>query len=95
MRVISIQEINRALREEPAAFVARTEESYAAQIRAIAEDIRDHAEERPVVLLSGPSGSLQTAIAVSNLLFNCINCLWKSSFHSFPQTVSSISPVIL
>ncbi|MBE6954843.1 MAG: nucleoside kinase [Ruminococcaceae bacterium] len=63
MRVISIEEINRALKEDSAAFVARTEEAYAAQIRAIAEDIRDHAEQRPVVLLSGPSGSGKTTSA--------------------------------
>ena len=63
MRIISIGEINRAMREDPKGFVARTEEAYAAQIRAIAEDIRDHAEERPLVLLSGPSGSGKTTSA--------------------------------
>lgn len=63
MRILSIHEINSRIKEDAAAFVAQTDAVYAAQIRAIAEDIRAHAQERPLVLLSGPSGSGKTTSA--------------------------------
>ena len=91
MRVVSIGEINRALREDPAAMIARTEAAYSAKIRAIAEDIRDHAEDRPLVLLSGPSGSGKTTSAQ---LIEALLDSWGHETHtiSMDNYFSSFTP---
>lgn len=91
MRVVSIGEINRALREDPAAMIARTEAAYSAKIRAIAEDIHDHAEDRPLVLLSGPSGSGKTTSAQ---LIEALLDSWGHETHtiSMDNYFSSFTP---
>ncbi len=63
MRKISVDEINQELQREGAGFAERVDADFRAQIRAIAEDVRAHAQERPMILISGPSGSGKTTSA--------------------------------
>lgn len=62
-RAIPLAEINRAAKE-PSAFVAACEAAYARQIDAVTAGIAADFAKKPVVLLSGPSGSSKTSTAL-------------------------------
>ena len=64
MKILSIHEINERLRADAAGFCQEVDAAYDRKIRAIAEEIRDNAMERPFILLSGPSGSGKTTSAL-------------------------------
>lgn len=60
---ITVQSINRALAQNPAEMIARADADYAARLAALAADIREHRDSRPLLLLAGPSGSGKTTTA--------------------------------
>lgn len=60
---ITVQSINRALAQDPAEMIARADADYAARLAALAADIREHRDSRPLLLLAGPSGSGKTTTA--------------------------------
>ena len=61
MRVIDLENINNAMRNETQ-FVLRCEEVYHDKISAAAASILSTRQERPVVALTGPSGSGKTTL---------------------------------
>ena len=63
MRVIDLENINNAMRNETQ-FVLRCEEVYHDKISAAAASILSTRQERPVVALTGPSGSGKTTTAL-------------------------------
>ncbi len=62
--VYTISSINENLRQDTAAFIARADAAYDWQLTQIANYIRDHAGQCPLILLSGPSGSGKTTSAL-------------------------------
>lgn len=60
---ISVQSINGALTQDAAGMIARADAEYADRLAALAADIRDHRDSRPLLLLAGPSGSGKTTTA--------------------------------
>lgn len=59
----SLTDINNAVLQDAAGFIATTDAAYDARIEEVAAAIRDTAAQKPVVLLSGPSGSGKTTTA--------------------------------
>ncbi len=60
---IKLSHVNQEISADSAAFISKCEEQYYAQVRKIADYIRAHCHERPIVLLAGPSGSGKTTTA--------------------------------
>lgn len=59
-----LQEINSAVRSDPAVFVARCDERYHSRVVHAADAILERISQSPIVLLSGPSGSGKTTTAL-------------------------------
>ena len=59
-----LEEINRKLRTDPAAFVAECDGVYQTRLESAADRILERMKESPIVLLSGPSGSGKTTTAL-------------------------------
>lgn len=59
-----LNEINRAVREDPVAFMEECDRRYQQKIEQAADMICDNMKQSPVVLLSGPSGSGKTTTAL-------------------------------
>lgn len=59
-----LNEINREVREDPAAFMAECDRRYQQKIEQAADMICGNMKQSPVVLLSGPSGSGKTTTAL-------------------------------
>lgn len=60
---MQLQDINEAIRRDPAGFIEKTNAAYLEQLTFVARDIALHREQRPIILLSGPSGSGKTTSA--------------------------------
>ncbi|MCH5325568.1 MAG: nucleoside kinase [Eubacterium sp.] len=63
MKIITLDEINRAARENPEQLIMQSERDYEKNISAAARIVADRFAEKPIVLLSGPSGSGKTTTA--------------------------------
>lgn len=63
MNVLPVEKLNKQLNADARAEVELAEELYRNQLAEAAELISQSAEERPIVLLSGPSGSAKTTTA--------------------------------
>ena len=63
MKVLKVNELNKRLNTDAAAEVELAEELYHRQLEEAAELIAENAEVKPIVLLSGPSGSSKTTTA--------------------------------
>lgn len=61
---VSLTDVNRALRQNPAAAAKSTDAAFLSRLREIALSILREREARPIVLLSGPSGSGKTTSAL-------------------------------
>lgn len=59
-----LENINRAVTDDPAGFIAECDQFYNARISDTAEKIIANLERSPIVLLSGPSGSGKTTTAM-------------------------------
>lgn len=59
-----LTEINAAVRQDPAGFIARCDANYQKSIAAVADAIQKNLSKSPVVLLSGPSGSGKTTTSL-------------------------------
>lgn len=59
-----LDEINRRILDDPAAFLADCDGAYARRIQEAANHICNHRSVSPIVLLSGPSGSGKTTTAL-------------------------------
>ncbi len=60
MRIIQIDELNRAVREDPAAYVEQAEYEYRKKLDRAATLIAERHETSPIVLVSGPSSAGKT-----------------------------------
>ena len=70
MSSISVAEINRMFDISPKDFILEADLAYSKHLTEIAAAIKDTCEERPIILLSGPSGSAKTstALRIENIL---------------------------
>lgn len=59
-----LTEINAAVQQDPAGFIARCDANYQKSITAVADAIQKNLAKSPVVLLSGPSGSGKTTTSL-------------------------------
>lgn len=59
-----LEEINRKVQDDPAAFVAECDGVYHQRLEAAADRILERMKDSPIVLLSGPSGSGKTTTAL-------------------------------
>lgn len=64
MKIITTDELNYRVKNDPEGLIAGAEKEYADHIYEIAETLRENVEEKPIVLLSGPSGSGKTTSAM-------------------------------
>ena len=58
-----LDQINQAVRQDPAAFMAAGDAAFHEKVCRAADLIQSHRDKSPVVLLSGPSGSGKTTTA--------------------------------
>lgn len=63
MNILPVEKLNKKLNSDAIAEVELAEELYHDQLAQAAELIAQNAEEKPIVLLSGPSGSAKTTTA--------------------------------
>ena len=61
-----LDQINQAVRQDPAAFMAAGDAAFHEKVCRAADLIQSHRDKSPVVLLSGPSGSGKTTTAGMN-----------------------------
>ncbi len=64
MNILPVRELNDALNQDSRTEVISAERLYHNQLEAAADMIAKRAEEKPIVLLSGPSGSSKTTSAL-------------------------------
>lgn len=62
--IIQIDDLNRELVRNPAAFAMAVNAAYDKRIEGLARDIFAHRQEHPIVLIAGPSGSGKTTTAL-------------------------------
>lgn len=60
---IDLDKLNAAIREDPAAFLARCDAAYDARVFAAAARLKENLGRSPIVLLAGPSSSAKTTTA--------------------------------
>ena len=89
--ILHIDRINEQIKDNPAAFVAATDQAYRDQLIAIASHIRDTHTARPIVLISGPSGSGKTTTAqmLEQILDNWGLVAHTLSMDNYFKTLSS------
>jgi uridine kinase len=63
MNFLSVDSINSAIEKSPEDFIRLSEGIYSANIKTAARTIRLFADEKPIVLIAGPSGSAKTTTA--------------------------------
>lgn len=64
MKIITTDELNAWVKDDPAGLIKRSEKAYSDKILEIATTLRENVEQKPIVLLSGPSGSGKTTTAL-------------------------------
>ena len=64
MNILPITELNKALNTDSGKVVSEAEELYHVQLEAAVSDIAENCKEKPIILLSGPSGSAKTTTAL-------------------------------
>ncbi len=64
MEKISVDKINFNLRTDRVKFINECEENYSSQLLTVASAISDRSFDRPIILLSGPSGAGKTTTAL-------------------------------
>lgn len=64
MNILPISELNKALNSDSEKVVTEAEELYCRQLEAAADTVAENREQKPIVLLSGPSGSAKTTTAM-------------------------------
>lgn len=64
MRKLHCAAINRKLEENSDNFIKQSEYNYRKQIEAVGDSIADNRKEKPIILLSGPSGAGKTTTAL-------------------------------
>lgn len=64
MKILPVQELNQMIDNNPKAVLEQGENNYHNQLEKAAELISKTADEKPIVLLSGPSGSAKTTSAM-------------------------------
>lgn len=63
MKYIKTNYLKKAVLENSAALIEKSEKNYYDQLEGLCRDIFDHRDARPIVLISGPSGSGKTSTA--------------------------------
>lgn len=64
MKVLSLNELNKAVKERPEKFIEQAEQTYRNEIKNVADHILDREHHLPIILISGPSGSAKTTTAL-------------------------------
>ena len=64
MNILPITDLNNALNADSGKVVSEAEELYHRQLESAASKIAESCKEKPIVLLSGPSGSAKTTTAL-------------------------------
>lgn len=64
MNVLPIDELNKDINSDSHRLVLQAEDFYHMQLEAAADTAAENAEQKPIVLLSGPSGSAKTTTAM-------------------------------
>ncbi|MCM1055573.1 MAG: hypothetical protein NC394_08630 [Bacteroides sp.] len=64
MNILPISDLNRSLNSDSERVVFEAEELYCRQLEAAADSIAENGKQKPIVLLSGPSGSAKTTTAM-------------------------------
>ena len=64
MNVLPINDLNKAINTDSARVVTEAEDLYRRQLEAAADTVAESFEDKPIVLLSGPSGSAKTTTAM-------------------------------
>lgn len=64
MNVLSVKDLNKELNSDTAHAISAAEDFYHQQLDAAADTVALNAEEKPIILLSGPSGSAKTTTAM-------------------------------
>lgn len=64
MNVLSVKDLNKEINRDTRAVIGEAESIYFQQLDASADTVALTAEEKPIVLLSGPSGSAKTTTAM-------------------------------
>lgn len=79
MKYIKTNYLKKAVLENSALLIEKSEKNYYDQLDVICKNIHENVEERPIVLISGPSGSGKTSTAneIARILTNEYEC--KSS----------------
>ena len=87
---IEIARINQGIEKDPKEYVRTINEDYIYKLSKIADDIAENRNEKPVVLLSGPSGSVlellvlcQVEIDMHDICFR--NICFHIPFERFQQ----------
>jgi uridine kinase len=63
MNFLTVDSINQAIMKNPESFIKLSEDIYSANIKTAARNIRLLSASKPIVLISGPSGSAKTTTA--------------------------------
>lgn len=64
MNILPITELNKSINTDSSRVVAEAEDFYCRQLEAAADTIAENCADKPIVLLSGPSGSAKTTTAM-------------------------------
>lgn len=64
MNILPISDLNKSLNSDSERVVAQAEDLYHRQLEAAADTIAENCAQKPIVLLSGPSGSAKTTTAL-------------------------------
>lgn len=64
MNILPITDLNKAINTDSESVVAEAEDLYRRQLEAAADTVSENCEDKPIVLLSGPSGSAKTTTAM-------------------------------
>lgn len=64
MRILQVSKLNSLINSDIQSFINKSEEMYADEINAISDKIIEQHIEKPITLVSGPSGSAKTTTAL-------------------------------
>ena len=62
--LLELNDINRSLRQDPAAYIAQCDALYGQRVQDAADQIKERLRHSRIILLSGPSASGKTTTAL-------------------------------
>ena len=90
MKILSLNELNHAVKERPQEFIEHAEQVYCDEIKNVADHILDREHHLPIILISGPSGSAKTttALRLATLLENAGKTVHAISMDNYFRPIS-------